>query len=128
MITIVGLYFIEIIVITLWCCGFRKLVSSKEITQTLIDDTTTPPSIKQVKVRKEKMLLWKLGVFLESLGWWGKPLGACISCMPSVHGSLVFWLTSLYLVGFSPILIGLWVLVCVSAVFTSTYLYNRIEY
>jgi hypothetical protein len=42
-----------------------------------------------------KMILWRVGIIAEKIGWLGKPLCKCIACMASIHSILPFWLFSM---------------------------------
>lgn len=123
----IALYFFSIIVISLWCAGFRKLIDYREIKGTAIQEEDGGPITYPILI-KDEMLLWKLGRLIKSLGFWGKPLGSCIFCMPSFHGTILFWLVALFFAPIGLYLFVMWPIVCVSCVFTSGYIYNRLTF
>lgn len=122
----IGLYFLSIIIIGLWCAGFRKLVgfSVKEITVDNPDKSEGAPLFIRRKEYFDKMLLWKLGVRLSEMGMKGKPLGSCISCMPSIHGTIIYWLLMVLFVPLHWILIPIWPLVIVSSIVSANFFYR----
>lgn len=121
----IAIYFFSVIVISLWCAGFRKLVSyTKTITRVVKSGEDQPT---KVPIYSNQMLLWSLGVKLDAVGWWGKPLGSCIACMPSVHGTILYWGICYFFAHESPILVPMWIVVVVTCAFTSTLAYGLIR-
>jgi hypothetical protein len=122
----IGLYFLSIIVIGLWCAGFRKTLSyTKTVKRAVVHGQEEPVF---TPVYSNQMLLWKLGVKLDAMGFWGKPLGTCIYCMPSVHGTILFTLLSTCLSPLGLYLVVMWPIAVVSSVVTSGYFYGKINH
>lgn len=123
-------WFVPMLVISIFCAGFRKTLTyteSKENARENPDKSNGAPAFIHDIVIKDKMLLWQLGRFLKRLGWYGKPLGSCIYCMPSFYGNLIYWPLILFYNPFDPVLIAFCLLTLASSVFLAGYLYNRID-
>lgn len=57
---------------------------------------------------------------------WSRPFFSCIKCMSSVYGSITFWTVVIYLFGFHPIEIMIYLFDISILVFLNFYLYKRI--
>lgn len=84
-------FFAVLIIGSLWCfgiyfaCQYKKTVEHK-----VYPDKN---GWEKVDTISEKSLLWWFGYFCEALPWYlGNPLCKCVTCMASIHGSLVFLL------------------------------------
>lgn len=75
---------------------------------------------------EEGMIFEKYGKWVKSLGWIGKPMGACIKCMGSVWGGLLYWPAVLWAFGFEIWQVPVFIAdaFCVSVL--SFYLYKKL--
>lgn len=74
----------------------------------------------------KEMIFEKYGNWVRSLGWIGKPLGACIKCMGSLFGGILYWPATIYLFGFETWQIPVFIanVFCVSVL--SFYFYKKL--
>ena len=117
MIEPIGLYLLSLVVIPLWCAGLRTVTDYKEI----------PGASVPIQ---EKKLLWRLRWLGNKMGAWGKPIITCVSCLPSIHGTIIYW-TLYKSLCFNPVHIEnyfiFWPLAVVSSSFLSAYLWKKLD-
>lgn len=91
MLGITLLYFFSLLVLaSLWCFG---VYIACQYDKEEVHQVTRDGGWDKAFIIKNKMLLWWFGYACESLPWWlSKPLCKCVTCMASIHGTLIFFL------------------------------------
>lgn len=58
--------------------------------------------------------------------WWSKPLWSCIKCMASVYGALTYWPMVIWLFGFHPMEIAVYIVDVFILVYLNAFFYNKL--